>query len=255
MTTSLQTSAQTREFIFRLLFGRNSRRSHYKRNRSNSKVSVVSQTIIHIITSQSHFRPRTNQITENRGKNFRRELDAQSSSRDFMKASITLQAESSESLKQEVWVKRDNARMTSSTARVFERTQSLGTEQLHFGYSSSLLSSSNEAIYDEPPSECRPRTNTMPQTSPRVMARAAQNRSTIGHTPTPIPRRQLSGNGLRLCPTQDSAEPIYDLPMDSIPGTSASIEPKSLNFQKLQQNGGQQKNERKSKAVYAQIIK
>ena len=86
--------------------------------------------------------------------------------------------------------------------------------------------SSVEKMYDELSAECRPRTNIMPQVSPKVSLRI-NHREQIQRAamikPIPTPRKpqnlqQLSSKSL------DADEPIYDVPADYARRENGSIE-------------------------------
>ena len=81
-------------------------------------------------------------------------------------------------------------------------------------------------MYDKLSAECRPRTNTMPQASPKVSLRInhreqIQRAAMIKPIPTPRKPRnfqQLSSKSL------DADEPIYDVPADYARRENGAIE-------------------------------
>ena len=124
-----------------------------------------------------------------------------------------------------IWVKRENYAfpITSTEASGFERTQSLDNDS--FSVINKLsdenklsTASSGERIYDDPPQEYRPRTNTVPQASPKIRLAAASHRSQASQkvVPKPIPvPRKLRPNFQSPPPVTSQFEPIYDDPSSS----------------------------------------
>lgn len=130
-----------------------------------------------------------------------------------------------------VWVKQETLSEPTNKNRTldvtdkrklygFERTQSLGmnftTYSQESGSVHSLVSACGEAIYDEPAIECRPRTNTMPQASPKVSLRVkhfAQAHQDPIAKPTPTPRKMRHFKQT-FSRSLDASNHIYDVPTD-----------------------------------------
>jgi len=124
-----------------------------------------------------------------------------------------------------IWVKRESfvhSSVPPESSR-FKRTQSLDDDEFSFigkvsDKSSLLVPPSGERIYDNPAEEYRPRTNTVPQASPKLRLAAASHRAQAGQKnfpkPVPIPRKNRPNLKISTTSTQQF-EPIYDDPASS----------------------------------------